>query len=279
LVTSKLEKLADLDLDAIYVLTPIPSHYSVIKEIYSKDVTRSVFVEKTLAANYVQSKELSELSQKNRGINMVGYMKRFGVTFNQAKKFLEQGAIGNVTSFNAFAFSSDFADAPSGTLISKARGGALEDLGSHIADIAIWFFGDLDVVYAKIDSRIATDSEDSIIFKVTNSKGLNGNFEVSWCRSDYRMPEFGLTVQGTKGTLTVNDDEVKLEIAGTQPRRWYRHDLDDNVGFFLGGTEYYRENAHFIKCLISGAETISDFKSALRVDHVLDSVRREATNA
>ena len=93
------------------------------------------------------------------------------------------------------------------------------------------------------------------------------------------MPEFGLTVKGTKGTLTVNDDEVKLEIAGTQPRRWYRHDLDDNVGFFLGGTEYYRENAHFIKCLISGAETISDFKSALRVDHVLDSVRREATNA
>lgn len=279
LVTDNLDKLVGLDLDAIYVLTPIPSHYYIIKEIYNKGIASNVFVEKTLASNYVQSEELCRLSQNHEGINMVGYMKRFGVTFNQAKKLLDQQVLGQLISFNAYAFSSDFADVPEGSMVSKGRGGALEDLGSHVTDLAIWFFGDLDVASAKINSKIAPNSEDSISFDVINSDGLNGRFEVSWCKSGYRMPEFGLTIQGTKGTLVVNDDEVNLEFSNAQPKRWYRQDLNDNVGFLLGGPEYYRENAHFIECLASGAATKSDFQSALRVDRLLDSVRRKATNA
>jgi predicted dehydrogenase len=279
LITDKLDKLADLNLDAIYVVTPIPSHYPVVKEILSMDIARNLFVEKTLASNFKQSQELCQLAQKHQAISMVGYMKRFGVTFNQAKKLLDAHVLGELTSFDAYAFSSDFADAPEGSSISAARGGALEDLGSHVADLALWFFGDLNVTSAKVDSKTTQDSADSVSFEVTGSNRLQGKFEVSWCKKGYRMPEFGLTIQGTNGKVTVSDDEVRLETNHEPPKNLYRQDLNDNVGFFLGGSEYYREDEHFVKSVLSGTIPKSDFKSAMNVDYLLDQVRCRAVNA
>jgi predicted dehydrogenase len=278
LITNTLDKFDGLNLDAIFVLTPIPSHYPIIKEIYSRSLARNIFVEKTLTSSYDKSQELFKLSKNHDSVNMVGYMKRFGVTFNQAKTLLDKQVLGEMISFEAYAFSSDFADVPEGSQLSKARGGVLEDLGSHVADLGLWFFGDLNVTSAKVNSRIAVDSQDAISFEVAGSNRLEGKFDVSWCKIGYRMPEFGLSIHGKNGTLTVNDDEVKLELKNDQTKRWYRLNLDDNVGFFLGGPEYYREDRHFIESAISGEATRSDFEGALKVDYLLEQVRRKVTN-
>ncbi len=274
-VTDSLDDFADLKLDAVFVLTPIPSHYPIIKQIYTQKLARNVFVEKTLTSKYSHSEELSKLSE-NGGVNMVGYMKRFAVTFNQAKTLLEQQILGDLTSFKAYAFSSDFVEVPEGSTFSKARGGVIGDLGSHIVDLAVWFFGDLKVTDAKANSRICADSEDDVSFGAVDSNGLQGRFEVSWRKSGYRMPEFGLKIRGSKGALSVNDDEVELELNSALPRRWYRADLDDNVGFLLGGPEYYREDKHFVDSMLSGTAAKSDFKSTLKVDFLLEQVRQQS---
>lgn len=276
-VTEDIDQLAGLGLDAIFVLTPIPAHYPLIKEICAKKLAENVFVEKTLTSSYKHSLELCRLAQEHLGASMVGYMKRFSVTFNQAKNLLDHHALGDLLSFSGYAFSSDFADVPEGSNISKARGGALDDLGSHVVDLASWFFGDLVVDFAQINSRIAEDSEDDVSFGVTGSDSLQGIFEVSWRKNGYRMPEFGLSIHGTKGTLRVNDDEVQLELNGEAPKTWYRHDLDDNVGYLLGGPEYYREDKHFIDSIVMGHPTRSSFESTLSVDCLIEQVRRQSS--
>lgn len=43
------DKLLELNLDAVYVTTPIPSHSSIIKSLYAKEIVRNIFVEKTLS--------------------------------------------------------------------------------------------------------------------------------------------------------------------------------------------------------------------------------------
>jgi predicted dehydrogenase len=48
-VVDDLEKLAGLNLGAIYVTTPIPSHYHVAKAIFENEISDNLFVEKTLA--------------------------------------------------------------------------------------------------------------------------------------------------------------------------------------------------------------------------------------
>jgi predicted dehydrogenase len=272
-VTSNLDTFAELHLDSIYVLTPIPSHYPIIKKIYTEKLAKNVFVEKTLTNKYANSLELTKMADTSSGINMVGYMKRFGVTFNKVKELLNKQVLGNLASFRAYAFSSDFVDAPKDSLVSKARGGVVEDLGSHVVDLAFWFFGDLKNTYAKVNSRIAQDSLDDVSFGVVGTDGLEGDFEVSWRKTGYRMPEFGITINGTKGSLSVNDDQVKLELNDASPAIWYRMDMNDNVGFLLGGPEYWRENKHFTDAVLSGQQCESSFKCALKVDFLLEQVR------
>lgn len=274
LVTDEIEDFADLNLDAVFVLTPIPSHYPIIKQIYDKQVANNVFVEKTLTAKYSQSEELQAFAQRMGSINMVGYMKRFAVTFNQAKKLLDQRILGNLDSFNAYAFSSDFASVPEGSMASLSRGGVLEDLGSHVMDLAVWYFGDLKPTSATVNSRITAKSEDDVTFAVDGSEGLQGKFDISWRKVEYRMPEFGITVNGEKGSLRVNDDEVELDLGDEPVRRWYRPDMDDNVGYLLGGPEYYREDKHYLDAVRADAAPKLDFKEALRVDLLIDQVRR-----
>lgn len=277
LVTGKLSDFVNLDLDAVYILTPIPSHFQIIKEILSLNIASNIFVEKTLTSNYAHSKELCNLAHNYQGINMVGYMKRFGVTFNQAKKLLDENILGEIKSFDAYAFSSDFANAPESS-VSLARGGVLEDLGSHAVDLALWFFGELTVGSSNIDSSISQNSSGSVNFEVTGLNSLQGKFQVSWCKKGYRMPEWGLAIKGADGKLTVNDDEVQLELNHETAKKWYRQDLKDNVGFLLGGPEYYREDQHFINSLISRTVPKSDFESAIKVDYLLEQVRGGATD-
>lgn len=277
LMTDKLDKLADLNLDAIYVLTPIPSHYSVIKEVLELNIASNVFVEKTLTSSYARSEELCNLTHDLQSASMVGYMKRFGVTFNQTKKLLDENLLGELISFDAYAFSSDFIDSPKSS-VSAARGGVLEDLGSHVVDLALWFFGDLEVASTNISFGIPQDLCDSVNFEVKGLNSLKGRFRVSWSVKGYRMPEWGLSIKGTNGKLTVNDDELRLEINNETSKNWYRQDLNDNVEFLLGGPEYYREDKHFIDSILSRKIPRSDFKSALKVDYLLDQVKSRATN-
>lgn len=269
-------KLASLNPDAVYVTTPIPTHFSIVKALYLNKIADAVFVEKTLAASYDEANELCQLAQHYQGVNMVGYMKRFGVAFGKAKDLLDQGVLGELLSFDAYAYSSDFAGIVKGSKVSVGRGGVLEDLGAHVVDLALWFFGDSDVESAELESLGMPGCEDSAKFTVKTSNGVGGAFDISWCRENYRMPEFGIAVKGSKGSMEVGDDKLMLEQNDGRKHKWYRQDLNDNVGFLLGEPEYFREDHHFIEAILRRDYARPDFSTASRVDYLIDQVRQKA---
>ena len=272
-VVDDLEKLQNFSLDCAYVTAPIPAHFPIVNDLYSKIAVSNVFVEKTLASSWNKADQLCTLSEKNRGVNMVGYMKRFSVTFSKAKNLLEDNILGELDSFKGSAYSSDFANINQASQ-SLSRGGVLSDLGSHIIDLALWFFGDLKVEDAIIKSSI-NNSEDEVSFKVSGSN-LTGEFDVSWCKDNYRLPNFALTIHGSKGTLTVNDSNVIVESSGKKPLILYRPALNDNVPFLLGDPEYYREDDHFITSILNGNTAEPSFRTASKVDYIIDKVKEEA---
>jgi predicted dehydrogenase len=273
LVTDKLNEMSKLGLDVVYVTTPIPSHYSIIKEIYANDIACNVFVEKTLSSTYFQSQELSRLAEISKGHTMVGYMKRFSVTFSKVKELLDQGLLGSLVSFDAYAYSSDFFGIQRDS-VSGARGGVLEDLGSHVIDLALWFFDDL-LSSIRVSSSTNPKS-DSVLFEVVGSKDFIGKFNISWVKEGYRMPEFGLVIRGTEGTIKVDDNKLVFTIDNAQSNTWYRQDLDDHVSFLLGESEYFRENFHFINSIISNGKSEPSFKTSTKVDYLLEQVRGTA---
>jgi predicted dehydrogenase len=267
-------KLADLDLDAVYVTTPIPSHYSIAKTVYLKKVARNLFVEKTLTENFKESKELCGLADCHGGVNMVGYLRRFYVTFGKAKDLLSRGAIGELHSFSIHAFSSDFLGSSQGSAASLARGGVLRDLGCHALDLALWYFGDLRIRPNSASSPNTDHGEDVLSFGASNSHGLEGKFDISWCIAGYRMPEVGISVKGSNGTIDVSDDLIHLREYNGRESTWYRHDLNDNVPFWLGLPEYYREDLHFVESVKAGSNGSPDFFAAAKVDELIAEVEK-----
>lgn len=261
-------ELYDLNLDVVYITTPIPSHYMLAKQLI-ENTKAHLFLEKTLTNSYSNSKELSDLAKQSGIQNMVGYMKRFSVTFQKAKQLLDQNTIGTINSFEAHAFSSDFYGVEQGSKMSASRGGVINDLGSHIIDIALWYFDELSV--QPINKQDAIDIQNKIKFSVINGD-VTGTFNLSWCEEGFHVPDFGISLKGKKGTIFVDDDIVTLVDSSGQKTRWCRHDLNDNVRFLLGAPEYCRENEYFINSILNKTEPISDFTSAAKVDNLIDQV-------
>jgi predicted dehydrogenase len=272
-VVNNIERFNEFDLDAVYITTPISSHFSIVKDLCTKGKVRNIFTEKTLASNYNQAKEMAEIAKKIGGITMVGYMKRFSVVFRKAKELLAAGDLGEPFSLNAYAYSSDFLGLTNDSKSSASRGGALKDIGCHIIDLSLWLFGDFKIVDV-ISSYKIGDSETAVSF-TANSNGLVGRFDISQRMPNYRMPEFGCSVECAKGKLDVNDDRLRLTFRDGTQKIWYRHDLQDNVRFWLAETEYYRENQEFVNSLLENRTCEPNFDSALKVDYVIDQVRQE----
>jgi predicted dehydrogenase len=270
-VVRDIEELSGLDLDCVYVTTPIFSHSAVVKRVYLSGIARNLFVEKTLASSYGKSKELCELAQRFGGINMVGFMKRFSVTFRKAKDLLAQKSLGEVASFEGYAYSSDFLGINKDSKKVALRGGALRDSGCHVIDLALCFFGDLQVNSAD-PQPLTQQAQNSVCFSVRTLNGLKGKFSVSQSMENYRLPEMGLLIKGSRGVMKVNDDELDLKLNDGKSSTWYRHDLNDNVDFWLGEPVYFREDQYFIESILNGRNAEPSFQDASKVDQIIDQI-------
>jgi predicted dehydrogenase len=275
-VVDDVSLLSAFDLDAVYVTTHIPSHFKLIKSVYADNIASNVFVEKTLASSYAEAEELCRLSEKFGGVNMVGFQKRHSVTFRKAHELLIQGTIGEPSLFEAYAYSSDFIGFKSKDIrrASISRGGVLRDLGAHAIDLALWFFGNLEIISHEVNPDESERFYESVRFAVRGSNGVEGLVKTSWCKEGYRMPEVGLRIEGSKGLLFVNDDKVEVKLVDGTTKKWYRHNLNDNVYFLLGAPEFYREDCYFVACARDGKKSITDFFTASKVDYVIEQIYR-----
>lgn len=95
---------------------------------------------------------------------------------------------------------------------------------------------------------------------------------------DYRLPEIGLILKGSQSVLAVNDDRIELKRHDGSTQVWHRHDLGDNVGFFLGRSDYYREDRAFVEASLKGNRTASDFTAASNVDRIISQAEELVKN-
>jgi predicted dehydrogenase len=272
-VISDIKELSGLGLDAVYVTVPIPIHYPVIKTIISEKIARNIFVEKPLSSSYAESEEMCKLVM-NQGINMVGYNWRFAITFSKAKQVVEEGVLGNILHFETYAYSPIFFGIKSQSKTQSKS--VLPELGCHAVDLAIWFFGELEVEKSKIESIVSTKSEDSANIEVSTLKGLKGEIKTSWCMERHVFHGIGVIIKGSEGTLMAEVDRVELKLNDGRSNVWYNHDLVDKVPFLLPRADYFREDETFIKAIKEEHPAEPNFMSALAIDRIIDQARKKA---
>jgi len=274
-VVEDISELARFDLDALFITTPTRTHYDVARSALESGIAKNLFVEKPLSSSYAESTELCDLISE-KGVGMVGYVRRFMVTFMKAKELLEQGAIGTPFSFSVNMLSSDFFGIKD-PAASIARGGVLRDLGCYPIDLILWYFGEFNVDSANTESLTGAGAVDAVRFKVKGNGAVPpGEVIASWCVEGYRIPEVDFSITGSKGSLFVNDDFVRLDVRG-DISMFYRLNLDDTTAFWLGAPEYYREDECFVTSVEQKLIGQPSFSSASRVELAIEEVEKAAS--
>ena len=271
-IVNDVKELSCLDIDGIFVTTPIVTHYPIVKTIYEDKIAANIFLEKPLSSSFAKSKELYDMA-KNQGVNMVGYNRRFAVTFMKAQEIMKEGAIGELVSFEGYAYSPVFLGVKTSGKTPAKR--VLPELGCHIIDLAYWFFGKFSIESAKIESFVGPGTEDAVYLKVKTAKGISGEINTSWCMERYQSHGLGLKIKGSKGMIEAEEDRIALTLNSGKSTLWHMHDLNDNVPFLLPRADYFREDQAFVKSIIDNSNAEPDFQSALEVDRIIAQVEEE----
>jgi predicted dehydrogenase len=269
----------EVKLDVLYVTTPISSHLPIIQEIVANRKKIGVFVEKPLATNYDEAKKIVDISMGHETQTMVGFQKRFSPIFQKGREMLMEGVLGEVTSFQAYSYVSGVFSEGKGWRFKAGQGGALLDLGPHLVDTLLWYFGEPSNVEGGIRSVYSSEVDDSASGKLEYDSGLAGSFEVSWSAEGYRLPEMGIEIFGRNGNLRVTDDYLKLEISSDTTTmkagkyHFKKPEFESGVDFLIGDPEYCIEDKYFLGCVSGGKPPQPDFLAASRVNDIIERIR------
>ena len=144
------------------VIVGLPHHLHAPVTIEFLERGMPVLVEKPMALNLKEAEAMVRAAKENRAALQVGLMNHFCKGAQVVKSAIDEKWLGRVRSFTVeWGFIYDWPVA-SGFFFSKeqAGGGVLMDLGSHVLDLLLWWFGDVVAVEYKDDSLggVETDS-------------------------------------------------------------------------------------------------------------------------
>lgn len=269
------------DLDFVYITTPTSLHATMAKSCMERGI--NFFVEKPLGVSGKECESLVAITgnraNQKQTINMVGYCKHFIETFIKAKEILDSEILGDLTYLTSHMFVSQLFSKGSGWRYKKevSGGGVLNILATHLVDVLLWFFGDINSVNSNIKSYYSKDVEDFVHSYLIFKSGLEGYLDASWSIRNYRLPEIKIEVQGAKGMLVVTEDYVKYFLdADNKFYVFYKQDLYNGVEIDVGGPEYTREDKHFIDCVRNKKNTELNILYGYKVQCVTDAIYESA---
>jgi predicted dehydrogenase len=265
------------NLDGVIVTTPAQTHAKIILELVATDNRISLFVEKPLAVNHDEAKKICESVGRSNSVYMVGLQKRFAPTFSKAKEIVAKGEIGEIQFFKGHVFSSDVLSGGEGWRLKSGSGGVAVDLGPHIIDLILWYFGEPSKVTG-LSKSLYSSVEDYVHATFEFQNSLIGSIDMSWSIRNFRLPELYLEAHGTNGALVVSDDFVKVQLdnagmnmpAGLHVFR--RPELQPSVPFLLAEPEFTLEDIAFRTALSNQKSSEPSFLAGAKVVEITDAI-------
>jgi predicted dehydrogenase len=268
------------NLDIVFITTPVSSHYSIAQSCIRKGI--NFFIEKPLCKNVEEASKLcDDLKNAPHIIHSVGFNRRFIDTFAKAKSLLDAGILGEITNVKATMYVSNIFSKGTGWRSSKnlSGGGVLLDLGSHVVDLLLWYFGPIESIDAsELKSIYSSEVDDSAHAVVKFLSGIEGQLDTSWSIPGYRLPELNIEVAGSNGSLRVNEDFIKIDLDrpvspfNESKIRIYKQSLNTGVPVDLGGPEYTKEDIHMVGCVRERKQTLVNAYEAARTQSVIEAI-------
>ncbi|WP_321423223.1 Gfo/Idh/MocA family oxidoreductase [uncultured Methanobacterium sp.] len=271
------KQLVKHELDAIVVCVPDELHSPLGNYFAENNV--NVFMEKPLADSVENAKKMVEYSEKNGIITQVGYFNRFASTFKKGKELLDNNILGELFYSRGFSYEGLVFEKNKGWRFSKNTdlGGSLLDIGSHIIDILLWYFGEVETLFGIKKDAFSNADYGSSILKYKG--GLTSTVDFSWSSHSHRQMHNEIQIEGSNGFMKVNNDYIKLFLNNSTEdfeEGWttiYGVELYEPSEFLIGvETAYFDEDKHFVECCNTNKKTIIDWNDGLITQAILEGI-------
>jgi len=209
--TNSIEDIYDR-VDAVVVAVPNHFHAPVSIEFLRRGI--HVLVEKPMALTVDECDKMIEAAEMSNSVLSVGLMRRYQPVSGFVKSILDKGILGEIISFDFSEGNIWQWDSVSDYRFKKDKGGGIfSDMGSHILDMVLWWFGEVKTVSYSDDSRGGIDA--NFLLEITLPNGAQGIVEVSANRNLRNT----YTIVGNRGTLECGIEPqgpVSFSINGSQ---------------------------------------------------------------
>jgi scyllo-inositol 2-dehydrogenase (NADP+) len=279
--------LAEVPLDCLFVATPSKYHADIVAAALDRGL--HVFCEKPFGLDPETGYRLADIAERKRLVNQVGYHYRFVGAFNEAKRLLDQKLIGDLHHVRIEAYGPVVLRPKGSTWRAQKSegGGCLFDYACHAIDLTNYLIGrPIAVSGTVLNSVFSSDVDDEIYSTFQFSDRLFGQLATNWSDDSYRKMSVRLNFWGTEGRINVDRQEIQIYLrnapaaaADGLTKGWnvrYTTELTRPVWFYVRGEEYSAQIDHFVKCIETGAATLSSFRSASDTVLIASRLREDA---
>ena len=194
----------DSNIDAVYIATPPNTHFKYT--IMALNAGKIPYIEKPFVLDFSEAKAIKELSIEKNIMPYVAFYRRGLDKFIKIKEIIDSGIIGEIRVVNITQFmmvdeeEKNENTRPWRVIPEISGGGKFLDVGTHVLDCLIWFFGEMEFMDGIITNRgkfYNTDDTVMTTFKFKN--GIVGTG--TWCFvADRHFNE--VQIVGSKGNIT-----------------------------------------------------------------------------
>ncbi len=256
--------LADSEVDAVLIATPISTHFQLAKDALLAG--KHVFVEKPMTSTAATAAELVSLAEASGLILMVGHTFVFSPPVRKVKDIIDSGELGKIF------------------FVTSSR----VNLGLHQKDVSvIWDLAphDLSILRYWLEETPSTVSvagracinpgiPDVAFINLRFPSGILAELQVSWL-SPVKLRR--TVIVGNRKMLLYDDTEnvekVKIFDHGVDfkdPETFGEYQLSYRTGDIvspkIAGTEpLFLEASHFLECVETGQRPITDGRAGLAV--------------
>lgn len=263
------ELLADENLTAVAVTTPVSTHATLAELVLSAD--KHCFVEKPMAKSTVDAERISALADERGLALMVGHLLEYHPGVETLHKLIDAGELGQVHYIYSQRLN-----------LGKLRAdeNALWSLGAHDVSVVLALTEELPVeVSARGESYVREGVEDVVFGYLRFPSGVVAHMHLSWLDPH---KERRLTVVGSQRMATFDDMAAERKL--TVFDKGFDPDGDSVDGYVarsgeahslvIDGDEPLRiELEHFLDCVRGGSRPRSDGPSGVRVVRVLEALQ------
>ena len=266
--------LADPDVEAVVVATPVHTHYKLAKA--ALEAGKHVLVEKPLTDSVETANELVELAETKGLILMVDHIFVFSPPVRKMKEVVESGELGDLffidsIRINLGLFQHDI--------------NVVWDLAPHDLSIVDYLLGRLPRSISAFGSvHAGQDIEDVAYLNLDFGEGLIANIHVNWL-SPVKVRH--VLIGASKKSVLYNDldgsEPVKIYDRGihVDGSREARHGLmidyrsGDVVSPHFQRAEPLQQMVrHFAECIEHDRKPLTSGEAGLRVVRILDAAQR-----